>query len=76
MTDRMLADCCYGSEHQHADWQPCPQTEQAAMAAEHYGRCFGEEPPNGERGTNIVWTTAQGIAAAIRRNTRPPGAKP
>jgi hypothetical protein len=25
MTDRMFADCCYGSEFQHLPTQPCPQ---------------------------------------------------
>jgi len=40
--------------------------ERAAKIAERYGRCFGEKPPNGERGTNIVWSTAQSIASLIR----------
>jgi hypothetical protein len=40
--------------------------ERAAKVAEHVGRVFGEQPPYGERGTNIVWDTARLIASRIR----------
>ena len=25
MTDRLFTDCCYGSDQQHTDREPCPQ---------------------------------------------------
>jgi hypothetical protein len=29
MTDRLFADCCYGTEEQHGPNQPCPQAMRA-----------------------------------------------
>jgi hypothetical protein len=27
MTDRLFSDCCYGTEQQHAGYEPCPQLD-------------------------------------------------
>lgn len=40
--------------------------ERCAAACSRVGSAFGERPPSGERGTNIVWDTAERCAAAIR----------
>ena len=45
--------------------------EHYAQIAERIGRIFGERPPAGERGTNIVSDTAQRIANAIREADKP-----
>ncbi len=33
MTDRMFADCCYGSDEQHLASDPCPQEAQPDRSA-------------------------------------------
>ena len=40
--------------------------EEAAKVADRIRDILGEKPPSGERGTNIVWDTAQRIAEHIR----------
>jgi hypothetical protein len=25
MSDRLFSACCYGTDQQHPDWEPCPQ---------------------------------------------------
>lgn len=32
MTDRLFTACCYGSDHQHAANEPCPQDAQGGEA--------------------------------------------
>ena len=40
MTDRLFADCCYGSDYQHAPSQPCPQEiDDFADTVEAVGAC-------------------------------------
>ncbi len=45
MTDRYFADCCYGTDHQHAQWEPCPSIVEALRwCVENDGECLGDHP--------------------------------
>lgn len=41
MTDRLFADCCYGSELQHMAAQPCPQAVPADRLEMHFDSWTG-----------------------------------
>lgn len=45
MTDRLFADCCYGTEGQHADWQPCPRKPWDELTAAERRVRFGFHEP-------------------------------